>query len=530
MPAALLVLTAIAFWQRANSRPKVDPSDPDGTDPTPPAWWPTGFVDPAGLNIVAFDLETQTQSEAFNCETRSTTQRITASAGSGVNRFSVKEDSPSGMRGPCGNLQAPDSAFGYVNQFGDFISVSSTQTSERVVAINYSNAVVRPYDGAANAVPYPAYTPSGSSAPPMKLPSNWASSAAPGPSTAPPAVEPAVVPAGVPVPVPAQAPGGAPQYLPAQSPAAAIPKGQPVLSPKVTPAPAPVETAVTPPGQVIPWPGAPPIGQPSQAPRPSMAGIAQELGRIERKLEIMNTPTKADPPALDGLSMRDKLRLIWDLLQGFLDAGGYTLSSPCVPDGEPGSTTSPLVTSWGSSLTPFGGLENRVNALAQLLQFSKQLPQPTCRKPAISGEWVTVQFESDDVSPAGEKRLRKNFRYLDQNFGQLEDHVNHWAEFSWRAGPWCVIHKGGVWGVPQVWAASAEEGKRVIRHAAAIAGVNVDAAGSSWSTTLSTSGRFGQPGIMRVRRGTDRAWLISKRAGQNGLPEYLVPTLSGPAP
>jgi hypothetical protein len=269
---------------------------------------------------------------------------------------------------------------------------------------------------------------------------------------------------------------------------------------------------------------------PGQQPRPDLVGIAQEIGRIERKLAIMNTPSRPLPAALENLTSVDWKRLLWELLQGQLDAGSYSVWSPCLPQGEAGSATDPLVTNWPGALTPIGGLENRLDALAELIQNSKVLPQPTCRKPAVGGEWVTVQFESDQPSPAGERRLRKVFRYLDQTFSPLEDHVQHWAGFSWEAGPWCVSHNGGIWGNPQVWASSADEGKRVIRHAAAIAGVDVDATGSTWQASRSTSSRTGQPGLMRVRRGTNMAWLISKRLGTNGLPEYLVPPIASPAP
>jgi hypothetical protein len=57
-------------------------------------------------------------------------------------------------------------------------------------------------------------------------------------------------------------------------------------------------------------------------------------------------------------------------------------------------------------------------------------------------------------------RLVKRFRYRDQSGAQLEAHVAHWDSFRWEAGPVCVIHKGLEWGTPQVWAATAEEGKR----------------------------------------------------------------------
>ena len=71
------------------------------------------------------------------------------------------------------------------------------------------------------------------------------------------------------------------------------------------------------------------------------------------------------------------------------------------------------------------------------------------------------------------KPLRKILRFRCIAEVTLEQATEHWRGFEWDAGPVCVINKGHQWGVPQVWAASAEEGKRVIRHAGALAGKTV---------------------------------------------------------
>jgi len=72
----------------------------------------------------------------------------------------------------------------------------------------------------------------------------------------------------------------------------------------------------------------------------------------------------------------------------------------------------------------------------------------------------------------------------------------------------------------QVWALDADEGRRVIRHAGEIAGVDPDAEGE-WLITASDDLRYGQTGTMRLAR--RRSWdgeilQISKRPGPDGLP------------
>lgn len=124
---------------------------------------------------------------------------------------------------------------------------------------------------------------------------------------------------------------------------------------------------------------------------------------------------------------------------------------------------------------------------------------------------------------AGERPLRKVLRYRDLSGATLEEHTEHWRGFEWDAGPVCVINKGAAWGVPQVWAASAAEGKRVIRHAAAIAGVNPDAKPAKWVITGTLDPRYGRTGRMLVKGLGDGAISVTKREGANGLPQVAVP-------
>jgi hypothetical protein len=123
---------------------------------------------------------------------------------------------------------------------------------------------------------------------------------------------------------------------------------------------------------------------------------------------------------------------------------------------------------------------------------------------------------------AGERPLRKVFRYRDQSGASLEAHTEHWREFEWDAGPVCVIHKGAPWGVPQIWAASAAEGKRVIRHAGAIAGIDPDQDGE-WIVTGSLDPRYGRTGRMLVKGLRDGAISVTKRDGPSALPQVGIP-------
>jgi len=123
---------------------------------------------------------------------------------------------------------------------------------------------------------------------------------------------------------------------------------------------------------------------------------------------------------------------------------------------------------------------------------------------------------------AGERPLRKVFRYRDQTSASLEAHTDHWRGFEWDAGPVCVIHKSAAWGVPQVWASSVDEGKRVIRHAGAIAGINPDTEGE-WVITGTLDPRYGKSGRMLVKGLQDGAVSVTKREGPSGLPQVATP-------
>jgi hypothetical protein len=135
-------------------------------------------------------------------------------------------------------------------------------------------------------------------------------------------------------------------------------------------------------------------------------------------------------------------------------------------------------------------------------------------KPELLGDWISIRFISDGVSPNGTAPLRKLFRYRSQSSRNEQQLREYWEGFTWQAGPVIVQHKGTWWGTPQVWASSAEEGKRVLRFAAGEAGATPDTDGE-WIVTGSASARYGMPGTMRIQQYRGRDW-VTQRVGPSG--------------
>jgi len=137
-------------------------------------------------------------------------------------------------------------------------------------------------------------------------------------------------------------------------------------------------------------------------------------------------------------------------------------------------------------------------------------------KPTLDGEWISTRWVSDSPSPAGTKPLRKLFRYRSKSTRDHNELQAYWSAFVWQAGSVCVIHKGAWWGTPQVWASSADEGKRVIRFAAGEAGIDPDQVGE-WLTSNASSPRYGMSGRMRLAEEQGEQW-VTRREGPSGLP------------
>jgi hypothetical protein len=115
------------------------------------------------------------------------------------------------------------------------------------------------------------------------------------------------------------------------------------------------------------------------------------------------------------------------------------------------------------------------------------------------------------------RAVRKVLSYRDQGGASQEAHRAHWEGFRWNTGA-VIVASVGPWGCCQVWASSEAEGKRVVRHAAAIGGWDPDdATVGRWIVTSSASDRYGREAEVgvKVRRGVP--W-ISKRDGPSGAP------------
>ena len=337
---------------------------------------------------------------------------------------------------------------------------------------------------------------------------------------------PQTVPDAQPLPQPAPAPGRAPVKTPVKTPVRTSPQIRPTVPQRTT------ETTIA--GKQVP-PSKPPVPTtPSDVHKFGNAGgrvagrtasirptqVAQELGRVEQKLaQIANRPNTIG----DLADLARLLGFIYDYLLNQKPGTTYELQGVCeCPEGDDECEEPKLTIE-----TPGGDYRDetlaRLDAVAEMLQPLKSWKQPICsvEKPKLEGDWRTISFISDERTLAGDRYLSKRFRYRSQSGTDLAGLVDHWKDFTWDAGPVCVIHSGHSWGSPQVWAASIDEGKRVIQHAGREAGVDPDQVGK-WVISGSRNPRFGLPGKMRVNTKGGFYW-ITERLGSSARP-LVVPT------
>ena len=193
----------------------------------------------------------------------------------------------------------------------------------------------------------------------------------------------------------------------------------------------------------------------------------------------------------------------------------YRLRSVCEVDGN-GNPVQEEVAVSIPELAAFAALTARLDAIIPLLQGQKDFKQPTCAPQKAQGDLRTISFRSEEVSPNGKSCLRKRLRYRSISGIGLPELIDHWKDFSFRAGPVVVKHRGSNWGTITVWASDAAEGKRVIRHAAAEAGIDANQTGR-WEVGGSVSTRLGMPGTMNVDTTGGYYW-ITARDGSNNRP------------
>ena len=161
---------------------------------------------------------------------------------------------------------------------------------------------------------------------------------------------------------------------------------------------------------------------------------------------------------------------------------------------------------------------DRLDALSSQITQHLQYKTPICAPATVplEGDWRTISFRSDEVSPYGNSRLRKRLRYRSVSGIGLGELVDYWKDFTWEAGGVVVGHIGGPWGTPKVWAASEHEGKRVLLHAAGEAGFDPDQIGE-WKVGVSRGARLGVSGTMRVDTTGGFYW-VTNRDGSDQRP------------
>jgi hypothetical protein len=214
-------------------------------------------------------------------------------------------------------------------------------------------------------------------------------------------------------------------------------------------------------------------------------------------------------------------RLIDKLLEEKAPSVTYRLVSVCETDAQ-GEAISQSREVTIPSQPILNGLVARVDAMDDLMQGLKDFKQPVCKGPRPQGELVTVNFIADTKPPGSSAYLRKYMRYRDTAGRPEAEHAAHWEFFEWSAGPAIVTSRGAAWGQVKVWAADEAEGRRVIEHAAAIAGVDLAAPSHSWDVTAPQRSGYGQTGVMKTERDGSGTLCVSKRSGPAGRPDWAL--------
>ena len=310
---------------------------------------------------------------------------------------------------------------------------------------------------------------------------------------------------------------------------------QPEVAPNVTTSPTPLPTIATSPQPVNPNQTAPdssvvPIPDPPVPPTPpdhhfpvsggppvgsgggwgDLTRIGKEVGRIEQK-------TARGLSLLDGLDGIDDLLDLLDRLVPPEPVPAQTLEMLAACDYNANDELAKFSISYPQQEILTAILE-RVNDIPEFLQQHLAWKTPTCgnEKPVLEGDWVTINWISEEASSDSPLRLRKRTRYRSKSGRDSEQLQQYFRTFEWDAGPVCVIHADAWWGTPQVWAASVDEGKRVIRHIAGEAGIDPDQIGR-WIVSGSRNPRQGMYGRMMVRAIEGFPW-VSSRPNSNMLP------------
>jgi len=265
---------------------------------------------------------------------------------------------------------------------------------------------VEPFPGGGPVAPFPL-PPGERRTVPREIPEPLELPAPAKPPTVAPPWAPAPVddPKPVPLPLPSPAPGVAPLApsprplpAPAKMPALLplplpVPVREVLTDGLLAPLPAP-DPLSTPTWHETPWPSGPAIGAPSSRPQATPEGIVKELGRIEQKLASIG-----GAGGLDLEAIIEALRgLLPDPPAYTFPSGSYSLEPVCEVDGR-GVPIPARVVSWEGGSGELAEIREKLDAIAELFQVSKELRQPVCKGPPRTGgpprvgQPVTVTFE-----------------------------------------------------------------------------------------------------------------------------------------
>ena len=247
---------------------------------------------------------------------------------------------------------------------------------------------------------------------------------------------------------------------------------------------------------------------------------AGELARVEGKSSsLMNGQRNLLENLGDIADIIELVNFLKDLFEQPLPGKEYRITGVCEPTTEdnpnqPSTSVFLPEEMWADRVVSLGDM------MPDLLQAHLGYRTPTCGsspKPTLGGTWVSTRWVSDGNSDNGTKPLRKLFRYRSKSTRTADELQKWWAPFTWTSGSTIVEHRGAWWGVAQVWASDADEGKRVIRFAGTEAGLDPDKNGE-WSIKRSSHPRYGMSDTMRLAKTRGEYW-ATRREGASGLPE-----------
>jgi len=220
------------------------------------------------------------------------------------------------------------------------------------------------------------------------------------------------------------------------------------------------------------------------------------------ELTIEEIVKKIKNPAVEEINNNtdERIQEYFDARVPVIAGGAWDLQGVCEKDAEGAIIDPQPTTEW-----TYEGGSAAVVANYQLMLMQEMLQQQldwrhlTCggSKPELQGDWVSTGWMSIEASENSNRPLRKLFRYRSLGDRDVVALLGYWKDFQWEAGPVCVVHTKAWWGLLQVWAASEEEGKRVIRFAGVNAGIDPDTEGT-WQISTSTGSRYGRTGTMTL--------------------------------